>query len=60
VFGAMDPKAGAAGSLFEIPTDLRLNHRIPIDAGVLADDSAQLLKQFFAERRVRQPPNVES
>ena len=60
VFGAMDPKAGAAGSLFEIPTDPRLNHRMPINAGVLADDSAQLLRQFFAERRVRQPPNVES
>jgi tRNA(adenine34) deaminase len=60
VFGAMDPKAGAAGSLFEIPADVRLNHRIPVESGLLAEEAAQLLKAFFAERRVRQPPNVES
>jgi tRNA(adenine34) deaminase len=60
VFGPMDPKAGAAGSLFEIPVDVRLNHRIAVESGLMADDSAQLLKQFFADRRARQPPNVES
>jgi tRNA(adenine34) deaminase len=51
VFGALDPKGGACGSLFDIPSDLRVNHRIPITKGILADESAALLRGFFGERR---------
>lgn len=51
VFGASDPKGGACGSLYDIPADTRLNHRIPATSGVLADESARLLRGFFEERR---------
>lgn len=51
VYGAADPKAGAAWSLYNIPQDARLNHRCELVAGVLADECAELLEGFFAERR---------
>jgi tRNA(adenine34) deaminase len=51
VFGAQDPKAGACGSLFNVVQDARLNHRVELTRGVLAEDSASLLKTFFRERR---------
>ncbi|WP_193615337.1 tRNA adenosine(34) deaminase TadA [Desertimonas flava] len=51
VYGATDPKAGAAGSLMNLVTDPRLNHRIPVESGLEAERCGQLLKQFFAERR---------
>lgn len=51
VYGAPDPKAGAAWSLYNIPQDERLNHRIELVAGVMADDAARLLENFFSERR---------
>lgn len=51
VYGATDPKAGAVSSLFQIGTDLRLNHRFEIVAGVLAEDGARRLSDFFSERR---------
>ncbi|MEM8758159.1 MAG: tRNA adenosine(34) deaminase TadA [Planctomycetota bacterium] len=51
VYGADDPKAGACRSLFELTTDTRLNHRVELVAGVLADESAQLLRDFFRARR---------
>jgi tRNA(adenine34) deaminase len=51
VFGAADPKAGAAGSLWDIPRDRRLNHRADVIGGVLAEESAALLREFFARRR---------
>ncbi len=51
VYGATDPKAGAAGSLYDICADARLNHRPPVTAGVLADESAAMLRSFFAARR---------
>jgi len=51
VYAAPDPKAGAAWSLFNIPQDERLNHRCEIIGGVLADEAAALLEEFFAERR---------
>jgi tRNA(adenine34) deaminase len=51
VFGASDPKAGAAGSLFDIPRDARLNHRIEVGAGVLEAECAEILKAFFQKRR---------
>ena len=51
VFGATDPKAGAAGSVFDILDEPRLNHRPQVDAGLLAGESAELLSSFFAARR---------
>ena len=50
VFGASDPKAGAAGSVLDVFAEPRLNHR-PIECGLLADDCADLLRAFFASRR---------
>jgi tRNA(adenine34) deaminase len=51
VYAVADPKAGAAGTLFEIPRDPRLNHRVEVTAGVLADECSALLKDFFRSRR---------
>ena len=51
VFGAFDEKAGAAGTLYNIPEDGRLNHRIEVVSGVEADAAADLLRQFFRARR---------
>ena len=51
VFGAADPKAGAAGSVLDILADPRLNHRPDVTGGVLAEDAAKLLREFFAGRR---------
>lgn len=51
VYGAADPKAGAAWSLYNIPQDRRLNHRVELVAGVLEDECSSLLGRFFAELR---------
>lgn len=51
VYGAADLKAGAAWSLYNIPQDRRLNHRIELTEGVLADESRELLESFFASKR---------
>jgi len=51
VYGATDPKAGAVASLYEVCSDARLNHRPPIESGVLAEQCGRLLKDFFAPRR---------
>jgi len=51
VYGCLNPKAGAVTSLYSIPTDPRLNHRIEIVGGVLADECAAVLQQFFADLR---------
>ena len=51
VFGAPDPKAGACGSLYNLCADPRLNHELPVTAGVMAEQSAALLREFFATRR---------
>ena len=51
VFGAADPKAGALGSLYHLGSDPRLHHGIDVRDGVRADESATLLKEFFAGRR---------
>lgn len=51
VYGAADPKAGASGSVFDITAEPRLNHRVPVTAGVMADACGQILKDFFAARR---------
>ena len=51
VFGAWDEKAGAAGSVYDLLRDRRLPHRVEVFAGVLADQSAAMLKEFFESRR---------
>ena len=51
VFGAADPKAGAAGSVLDVLAEPRLNHRPEVVSGVLASESAALLTAFFAARR---------
>jgi tRNA(adenine34) deaminase len=54
VYGANDPKAGAVGSLWDVVRDRRLNHRPEVITGVLADESAALLREFFEwQREVR-------
>jgi tRNA(adenine34) deaminase len=51
VYGATDEKAGAAGTLYNVCQDERLNHCLQITHGVLADEAAQLLREFFQARR---------
>jgi tRNA(adenine34) deaminase len=51
VFGALDPKAGAAGSVMDVLDEPRLNHRPQVESGLLAEDCADLLRAFFAPRR---------
>ena len=51
VFGAWDDKAGAAGSLWDVVRDRRLNHRPEVQAGIRQDECAELLTRFFADRR---------
>ncbi|MBA2729294.1 MAG: tRNA adenosine(34) deaminase TadA [Euzebyaceae bacterium] len=51
VYGAVDPKAGAAGSLFDLVREPRLNHRVQVVTGVLAEESGALLRTFFQSRR---------
>jgi tRNA(adenine34) deaminase len=51
VYGAVDPKAGAAGSRFDLVDSPLLNHRVPRTVGVLADECGRLLVDFFAARR---------
>jgi tRNA(adenine34) deaminase len=53
VFGAHDPKGGAVGTLFDVSGDERLNHAFEVTSGVRADESADLLRSFFRERRAR-------
>ena len=51
VYGADDPKAGACHSLYSVPTDPRLNHRVTVERGVLADECAAVLQNFFSVQR---------
>jgi tRNA(adenine34) deaminase len=51
VFGAVDPKAGFAGSLGDLVRDPRLNHRVVVESGVGAEEAGALLREFFATRR---------
>ena len=51
VYAAADPKAGALGTLYDLSSDERLNHRFDVAAGILAEESAGLLKEFFAKLR---------
>jgi tRNA(adenine34) deaminase len=51
VYAASDPKAGAVGSLLDLSCDPRLNHRFPVERGLLADEAGELLRAFFRSRR---------
>jgi len=51
VFGAHDPRAGACGSLYQVGLDTRLNHRFDVVGGVLAQECAALLQEFFGRKR---------
>jgi tRNA(adenine34) deaminase len=51
VYGATDPKAGAAGSQFDLVDSTALNHRVPRTTGVMADECSRLLVDFFAAKR---------
>lgn len=51
VYGAADPKWGAAGSLYDLPNDTRLNHRVEVAAGVLEIDCRELIQTFFRNKR---------
>ena len=51
VFGAADPKAGALGTLYRVHEDNRLNHTFPVESGVCAEESANMLSKFFAQLR---------
>lgn len=53
VFGSLDPKAGAVESLYRLCEDQRLNHQLPVTGGVLAQESAALLGDFFTRLRLR-------
>lgn len=53
VFGARDPKTGACVSLFQLCSDPRFNHRVAITDGILADECAAMLQEFFAAQRAK-------
>ncbi len=55
VYGCEDPKAGACGSLYNIVRDERLNHRLEVTGGLLADECGRLLQDFFRQRRPNGP-----
>lgn len=60
VFAAVDPKAGAVGSLYDVLADERLNHRPEVTAGVLAEECGDLLRTFFREAREKRRADRES
>ncbi len=51
VYGCPNPKAGAVHTLYQIATDVRLNHRMVVERGVLGDEGATLLREFFERLR---------
>jgi tRNA(adenine34) deaminase len=55
VFGCLDPKAGAVESLYRLCEDRRLNHQPQVSGGILADECARLLKEFFEDLRTKDP-----
>ncbi len=52
VYGAADPKAGAVGSLLDLSQDPRLNHRFPVEGGLLGEACGEVLRAFFRQRRL--------
>ena len=59
VFGARDPKFGACGSIFEVPTDVRLNHRIDLISGIMEYETAELMQRFFKKLRQKKEGSSE-
>ena len=59
VFGAADPKTGAAGSVIDLFAETRLNHHTQIVGGVMDQECGQLLREFFAEKRARRRPSAQ-
>jgi len=53
VFGCLDPKAGACGSIYNLSEDHRLNHRIQVTSGVLAKECSEILSRFFKKLRAQ-------
>ncbi len=53
VYGAKDPKFGACGSIFNVPTEKKLNHRIEVVGGILKDEIAEMMQQFFKQVRLQ-------
>ncbi|TDB38221.1 MAG: nucleoside deaminase [Actinobacteria bacterium] len=51
VYGAPDPKAGAVGTLYDLSSDDRLNHRFAVTSGILSEESSSMLKKFFEQLR---------
>ena len=54
VYGAANQKFGAAGSLYDILADVRLNHRVEVEKGILEEECAQIMQDFFRQRREKQ------
>ncbi|MDO8580640.1 MAG: tRNA adenosine(34) deaminase TadA [Candidatus Omnitrophota bacterium] len=51
IFGALDPKAGACGSILNIASSFQLNHRIEVESGLMGEECAALIQQFFQKKR---------
>ncbi len=60
VYGAFDPKAGACGSVLDVIHEPRLNHRVQVTPGVLADECGDLLREFFQRKRKRAEEEPEA
>lgn len=60
IFGCRDEKAGAVESLYKLCEDSRLNHRLPVSGGVLAQKSAELLGRFFSELRQKKKSTFDT
>jgi tRNA(adenine34) deaminase len=59
IFGAYDPKWGGAGSLYDLASDTRLNHRVAITGGVMAERCREMMQEFFRARRNQKKPPAE-
>ncbi len=60
VMGAPDPKAGACGSALSVLNDAKLNHRVEVQHGILAEECAQLVREFFRRRRNKNPSSLKA
>ena len=54
IYGGTNQKFGAAGSLYDILADVRLNHRVEVEKGILEEECAQIMQAFFRQRREKQ------
>jgi len=60
VMGAEDPKAGACGSALSVLNDTKLNHRVEVQRGILAGECAGILREFFRQRRSKNPSSYKA